>query len=87
MFTNEQSTIEARMSFPPGQVVQSASLMNMNLPEGLQNITLQAISKLFLTSEEVPYNMTAIHNKPVKKGKRIDYITNVSVNDILLRFL
>ena len=68
MFTNEQSTIEAKMSFPPGQVIQSASLMNMNLPEGLKNITLQAISKLLLTSEEVPYNMTAIHNKPVKKG-------------------
>ncbi|XP_078321865.1 uncharacterized protein LOC111103999 isoform X3 [Crassostrea virginica] len=73
MFTNEKSTIEARMSFPPGQVIQSASLMNMNLPEGLQNITLQAISKLLLTSEEVPYNMTAIHNKPVKKGTTLKH--------------
>ena len=62
------SNRQLRPEFPPGQVVQSASLMNMNLPEGLQNITLQAISKLLLTSEEVPYNMTAIHNKPVKKG-------------------
>ena len=57
------------MSFPNGQLVQSASLMNLNMPEGLQNITLKAINKVLLTSEEVLYNMTAIHTKPTKKGK------------------
>ena len=33
------------MSFPMGQLIQAANLMNINLQEGLQNVTLQAISE------------------------------------------
>ena len=67
------------MSFPNGQLVKSTSLMNLNMPEGLQNITLQAISKVLLTSEEVLYNMTAIQTKPTKKGKVVQHLLQIFV--------
>ena len=56
------------MSFPMGQLIQAANIMNMNLPEGIQNITLQAISEALLTSGKVLYNLTAVHTKPMKRG-------------------
>ena len=51
-----------------GQLIQAANIMNMNLPEGIQNITLQAISEALLTSGKVLYNLTAVHSKPMKRG-------------------
>ena len=56
------------MSFPMGQLIQAANIMNMNLPEGIQNITLQAISEALLTSWKALYNLTAVHTKPMKRG-------------------
>lgn len=56
------------MTFPVGQDIQSLDIVNMNMPEGLKNITVQAISKLLLTSDQVIYNVTAISSKPIKKG-------------------
>lgn len=43
----------------------------MNMPEGLKNITVQAINKLLLASDQVIYNFTAVHSKPTKKGMRL----------------
>lgn len=60
--------IEEKMSFPVGQDIQSVDIVNMNMPVGLKNITIQAISKLLLTSDKVIYNLTAVHSKPTKKG-------------------
>lgn len=57
------------MTFPVGQDIKSVDIVNMNMPEGLKNITLQAISKLLLASDKVLYNLTAVHSKPTKKGK------------------
>lgn len=51
-----------------GQLIQSAYLIKINLPEGLQNVTLQAISEALLTSGKVLYNLTAVHTKPIKRG-------------------
>ena len=63
------------MSFPMGQLIQAANLMNINLQEGLQNVTLQAISETLLTSRKVLYNLTAVHTKPMKRG----IVLNVSL--------
>ena len=41
--------------------------MNINLPEGLQNVTLQAINKALLTSGKILYNLTTVHTKPMKR--------------------
>lgn len=59
------------MSFPVGQDIQSVNIINMNMPEGLKNITVQAINKLLLASDQVIYNFTAVHSKPTKKGMRL----------------
>lgn len=59
------------MSFPVGQDIQSVNIINMNMPEGLKNITVQAINKLLLVSDQVIYNFTAVHSKPTKKGMRL----------------
>lgn len=56
------------MTFPVGQDIKSVDIVNMNMPEGLKNMTLQAISKLLLASDNVLYNLTAVHSKPTKKG-------------------
>ena len=66
-FTDENSTREEKMSFPMGQLIQAANLMNMNLQEGLQNVTLQAITESLLTSGKVLYNLTAVHKKPMNR--------------------
>nr|XP_034332757.1 uncharacterized protein LOC105327902 isoform X2 [Crassostrea gigas] len=66
--TDDKSTIEEKMSFPVGQDIQSVNIINMNMPEGLKNITVQAINKLLLASDQVIYNFTAVHSKPTKKG-------------------
>ena len=49
--------------------------MNINSKEGLQNVTLQAISETLLTSRKVLYNLTAVHTKPMKRG----IVLNVSL--------
>lgn len=59
------------MSFPVGQDIQSVNVVNINMPEGLKNITVQAINKLLLASDQVIYNFTAVHSKPTKKGMRL----------------
>lgn len=61
------------MTFPVGQDIQSVDIVNMNMPEGLKNITIQAISKLLLTSDKVIYNLTTVHSKPTKEGKTYFY--------------
>lgn len=71
--------IEEKMSFPVGQDIQSVDIVNMNMPVGLKNITIQAISKLLLTSDKVIYNLTTVHSKPTKKGKT--YIYKIFVKD------
>lgn len=63
------------MSFPMGQFIQAANLMNINSQEGLQNVTLQAISETLLTSRKVLYNLTAVYTKPMKRG----IVLNVSL--------
>lgn len=69
--TDDESTVEEKMSFPVGQDIQSVNIVNMDMPEGLKNITVQAINKLLLTSDQVIYNFTAVHSKPTKKGMRL----------------
>lgn len=44
-----------------------SNLVNMNMPEGLKNITVQA-SKLLMTSSQVLFNVTAVSSKPITKG-------------------
>ncbi|XP_062606252.1 uncharacterized protein LOC134268062, partial [Saccostrea cucullata] len=67
-FSDSKTTLEEQMSFPSGQDIQIANILNMDMPEGLKNITIQAISKLLLTSDQVLYNMTVINAKPSKKA-------------------
>lgn len=60
--------IEEKMSFPVGQDIQSVDIVNMNMPVGLKNITIQAISKLLLISDKIIYNITVVDSKPLKQG-------------------
>lgn len=57
------------MSFPIGQDILSASITRMNMGEGLKNITVQAIGKLLISSDTVPYNVTVSYIKPQKNRK------------------
>lgn len=59
------------MSFPVEQDIQSVNIINMNVPEGLKHIAVQAINKLLLASDQVIYNFTAVHSKPTKKGMKL----------------
>lgn len=73
-FHGHRSTFEEKMTFPVVQDIQSVDIVNMNMPEGLKNITIQAISKLLLASDKVIYNLTAVHSKPTKKaGSTLDH--------------
>lgn len=84
--TGDKSTIEEKMSFPVGQDIQSVDIVNMNMPEGLKNITVQAINKLLLTSDPVLYNFTAVHSKPTKKGMILHLSKQLHVSKIALYF-
>ncbi|XP_052707847.1 uncharacterized protein LOC128183063 isoform X2 [Crassostrea angulata] len=70
-FHGHRSTFKEKMTFPVVQDIQSVDIVNMNMPEGLKNITIQAISKLLLASDKVIYNLTAVHSKPTKKGSTL----------------
>lgn len=84
--TGDKSTIEERMTFPVGQDIQSVHIVNMIMPEGLKNITVQAINKLLLTSDQVLYNFTAVHSKPTKKGMMVHSSKQVQVSKIVWIF-
>lgn len=66
------------MSFPDGQDIQSVDIVNMNMPEGLKNITIQAISKLLLASDRIIYNISVVDSKPLKQGNRSSFRRSVS---------
>lgn len=66
------------MSFPDGQDIQSVDIVNTNMPEGLKNITIQAISKLLLASDRIIYNISVVDSKPLKQGNRISFRRSVS---------
>lgn len=66
------------MSFPDGQDIQSVDIVNMNMPEGLKNITIQAISKLLLASDRIIYNISVVDSEPLKQGNRSSFRRNVS---------
>lgn len=74
------------MTFPVGQDIQSVDIVNMNMPEGLKNITVQAISKLLLTSSQVLFNVTVVSSKPITKGivfhpeSRIVYVNSSRIS-------
>lgn len=57
---------EEKMSFPIGQDILSASFTQMDMIEGLKNITVQAIGKLLIVSDMVPYNLTISKVSPHK---------------------
>ncbi|XP_061176007.1 uncharacterized protein LOC133184958 [Saccostrea echinata] len=67
-FFGEKRKVEEQISYPNGQDIQIASILNMDMAEGLKNITIQAISKLLLTSDEVLYNITIAYSNPAKKA-------------------
>lgn len=76
------------MSFPVGQDIQSVNIINMNMPEGLKNITVQAINKLLLASDQVIYNFTAVHSKPTKKGMRLHLSKQyIKLHSIFFKFI
>ncbi|XP_061193435.1 uncharacterized protein LOC133201664 [Saccostrea echinata] len=63
--------INDKMSFPIGQDVQSAVIMNLAMDQGLTNISIQAINKLLLAGSRVPHNITVLYDKPRKSGNQL----------------
>ncbi|XP_065943774.1 uncharacterized protein [Magallana gigas] len=66
LFHGNDNKIEEKMSFPVGQDTLSASFTHMKMNEGLKNITVQAIGKLLIVSDTVPYNITISKTLPKK---------------------
>lgn len=73
LFRGHDNEFEEKMSFPIGQDVLSASITHMKMNQGLKNITVQAIGKLLIDSETVPYNITISKSIP-KKDRKNSYI-------------
>lgn len=69
LFHGNENNFEEKMSFPIGQDILSASITRMEMEDGLKNITVQAIGKLLISSDIVPYNITVSNNKPQKNRK------------------
>jgi hypothetical protein len=79
LFHGSGNKFEEKMSFPVGQDILSASITRMNLGEGLKNITVQAIGKLLISSDTVPYNITVSYSKPQKNRKFevVDFVVSL----------
>ena len=71
LFQGNNQRFEEKMSFPIGQDVLSTNIVHMNMREGINNITVQAIGKLLIESDIVPYNITLSTEKPWKDRKFI----------------
>lgn len=69
LFHGNNNKMEKKMSFPVGQDILSASFTHMKMNEGLKNITVQAIGKLLIVSDTVPYNITISKTLPKKDRK------------------
>ncbi|XP_056015772.1 uncharacterized protein LOC125675332 [Ostrea edulis] len=67
IFSGDGKKIEEKMSFPIGQDMKTANIMNLEMVAGLKNITFQAINKLLLSSSNVLYNVTVVKDKPGKE--------------------
>ncbi|XP_078322971.1 uncharacterized protein LOC111122905 [Crassostrea virginica] len=70
LFQGNNQRFEEKMSFAIGQDVLSTNIVHMNMREGINNITVQAIGKLLIESDTVPYNITLSTEKPWKDPNR-----------------
>ena len=68
-FEGNTESFEQKMSFPVGQDILSTNILNMNMEQGFNTITVQAIGKLLIASDRILYNVTLSNNKPMKDRK------------------